>query len=57
MFAVRSKCFDKELPPLSNFIQTKKIFRRAREGLGTNLALQGYAGFVSSGYSIKNRVR
>ena len=26
IFAVRSKCFGKELPPLPNFIQIKKIF-------------------------------
>ena len=50
---MRSKCFDKELPPLSNFIQTKKIFCWARKGLGTSLALQGYAGFVSSGFPSK----
>ena len=40
---MRSKCSGKELPPLSNFIQTKKFFCSARKGLGTCLALQRYA--------------
>ena len=53
IFAVRSKCFGKELPPLSNSIQTKKNFCWARKGLGTSLALQCYAGFVSSGFPSK----
>ena len=48
-----SKCFGKELPPLLNFIQTKKKLALARKGLGTSLALQCYAGFVSSGFPSK----
>ena len=50
---MRSKCFGKELPPLSNFIQTKKFFAWARKGLGTSLALQCFAGFVSSSFPSK----
>ena len=54
IFAVRSKCFGKELPPLSNCIQTKKqISLNARKSLGTSLALQCYTGFVSSGFPSK----
>ena len=53
IFAVRSKCFGKELPPLSNFIQTEKFFCWAWKGLGTSLALQCYAEFVSSGFTGK----
>ena len=52
---MRSKCFGKELPPLSNFRQTKKNFCSARKGLSTGLALQCYAGFVSSGFPVKSR--
>ena len=53
MLRKAKKCFGKELPPLSNFIQTKKKFCRARKGLGTSLALQCYTGFVSSGFPSK----
>ena len=52
---MRSECFGKELPPLSNFIQTKNFFCKARKNLGTSLALQRYAGFVSSGFPVKSR--
>ena len=48
-YCVRSKCFGKELPPLSLFIcKPPKNFCRARKSLGTSLALQCYAGLVSS---------
>ena len=37
IFGVCSKCFEKELPPLSMFIcKPKTIFCRARKGLGTS---------------------
>ena len=50
---MRSKCFDKELPSLSNFIQTKSIFGWARKGLGTSFTLECYAWFRGSGFPSK----
>jgi len=52
IFGLHSKCFVKELPPLSNFIYKakKKKNCRARKSLGTSLALQCYAVLVSSGF-------
>ena len=47
-----SKCFGKELPPCQ-ILYKPKNFCRARKGLGTSLALQGYAGSVSSGFPSK----
>ena len=50
---MRSKCFGKELPSLSNFIQTKSVFGWARKGLGTSFALECYAWFRGSGFPSK----
>ena len=40
---------------LSNFTQTRKKNFLSRKGLGTSLALQCYAGFVSSGFPSQSR--
>ena len=53
IFAVRSKCFGKELPPLSNFLTSQKKICWARKRLGTSLALQCCEGFLCSGFPSK----
>ena len=50
---MRSKCFGKELPALSNFIQIKNFFLLSAERPRYEFTLQCYAGFVSSGFPSK----